>query len=163
MSAFRDDLITRLEAAADPARAPGQQDYMKSEMPFHGVATPETRASRNRSPEAIRSSTGGSGSPPCSRCGARPPTASRCTWPPCSPLIRRTAIGSTARSGIGARPSSVSSRDAEEVFLREAIGWALRQYARTDADEVIAFVERHEDRLSGRSKREALKHVHSGK
>lgn len=46
-----------------------------------------------------------------------------------------------------------------DFFIRKAIGWALRQYARTDANAVIAFVEAHEHSLSGLSKREALKHV----
>lgn len=32
----------RLREAADPARAPGQQAYMKSEMPFLGVTVPTT-------------------------------------------------------------------------------------------------------------------------
>ena len=43
MSARRDDLVARLEAAGDPERAAGQQRYMKSAMPFHGVAMPEVR------------------------------------------------------------------------------------------------------------------------
>jgi 3-methyladenine DNA glycosylase AlkD len=34
----------RLDAAADPARAPAMQAYMKSAMPFHGVPTPQRRA-----------------------------------------------------------------------------------------------------------------------
>jgi 3-methyladenine DNA glycosylase AlkD len=46
-----------------------------------------------------------------------------------------------------------------EFFLRKAIGWALCEYAKTDADEVGRFVRRHEADLSGLSKREALKHV----
>ncbi len=46
-----------------------------------------------------------------------------------------------------------------DFFMRKAIGWALRQYARTDADAVVAFVEKHDDALSGLSKREALKHL----
>jgi 3-methyladenine DNA glycosylase AlkD len=46
-----------------------------------------------------------------------------------------------------------------EFFLRKAIGWALRQYAWTDPDEVIRWVEQHEARLSGLSRREALKNV----
>ncbi|WP_082561548.1 DNA alkylation repair protein [Microbacterium sp. Root61] len=33
----------QLRAAADPARAAGQQAYMKSEMPFLGAAVPESR------------------------------------------------------------------------------------------------------------------------
>lgn len=49
--------------------------------------------------------------------------------------------------------------DDTDFFMRKAIGWALRQYARTDPDAVIEFVERHRDELSGLSKREALKHL----
>lgn len=44
-----------------------------------------------------------------------------------------------------------------EFFLRKAIGWALRQYAWTDPDEVARYVAANETRLSGLSKREALK------
>ncbi|KGN36758.1 DNA alkylation repair protein [Knoellia subterranea] len=49
--------------------------------------------------------------------------------------------------------------DDREFFIRKAIGWALRQYARTDPDWVRAFVERYDSRLSGLSRREALKHL----
>jgi len=51
------------------------------------------------------------------------------------------------------------SLDSREFFLRKAIGWALRQYARTDAREVLRYVSAHRPRLSGLSTREALKHV----
>ncbi|MGI9646716.1 MAG: DNA alkylation repair protein [Ilumatobacteraceae bacterium] len=44
-----------------------------------------------------------------------------------------------------------------EFFVRKAIGWALRQYARTDPDAVRRFVA--ETELSGLSRREALKHL----
>lgn len=47
----------------------------------------------------------------------------------------------------------------QEFFIRKAIGWALRQHARVDADWVGAFVAAHRDRLSGLSIREALKHL----
>lgn len=46
-----------------------------------------------------------------------------------------------------------------EFFIRKAIGWALREYARVDPAWVRAFVEAREDVLSGLSRREALKHV----
>ncbi len=46
-----------------------------------------------------------------------------------------------------------------EFFLRKAIGWALREYAKTDADAVRTFVADHDDVLSGLSKREALKNI----
>lgn len=51
------------------------------------------------------------------------------------------------------------SMDSKEFFLRKAIGWALRHHARTDPVWVAAYVQRHETRLSGLSKREALKHI----
>ncbi len=47
----------------------------------------------------------------------------------------------------------------QEFFIRKALGWALRQYARTDPDAVRSYVERNEERLSGLTKREALKHL----
>ncbi|CUR58784.1 conserved hypothetical protein [metagenome] len=46
-----------------------------------------------------------------------------------------------------------------EFFVRKAVGWALRQHARTDAAWVRTFVQTHADRLSGLSRREALKHL----
>ena len=51
------------------------------------------------------------------------------------------------------------SLDSKAFFLRKAIGWALREYAKTDADEVRRYVAAHADRLSGLSRREALKNV----
>jgi 3-methyladenine DNA glycosylase AlkD len=50
------------------------------------------------------------------------------------------------------------SIDDTDFFARKAIGWSLRQYAKTDPKWVRAFVGRNETRLSGLSKREALKH-----
>lgn len=46
-----------------------------------------------------------------------------------------------------------------DFFIRKAIGWALRQYARTDAEAVRRFVEANADQLSGLTRREALKHL----
>ena len=51
------------------------------------------------------------------------------------------------------------SLDSREFLLRKAIGWALRQYARTDPAAVRRYVATHQDRLSGLSKREALKRI----
>jgi 3-methyladenine DNA glycosylase AlkD len=51
------------------------------------------------------------------------------------------------------------SLESKEFFLRKAIGWALREYARVDMDEVKRYVKKNEARLSGLSKREALKHA----
>lgn len=43
----------------------------------------------------------------------------------------------------------------KDFFIRKAIGWALRQYSKLDANAVISFVENNE--LSGLSKKEAMK------
>lgn len=47
----------------------------------------------------------------------------------------------------------------KEFFIRKAIGWALRQYARTDPEAVTDFLRQHRDELSGLSFREASKHL----
>jgi len=49
--------------------------------------------------------------------------------------------------------------DDTSFWLRKAIGWALRQYARVDPDWVRAYVEQRGDRLSGLSRREAIKRL----
>lgn len=45
----------------------------------------------------------------------------------------------------------------KEFFIRKAIGWALREYAKTNPQEVKSFVEHTP--LSGLSRREAMKHL----
>ncbi|MEP6680990.1 MAG: DNA alkylation repair protein, partial [Chloroflexota bacterium] len=51
---------------------------------------------------------------------------------------------------------SVGSR---EFFLRKAIGWALRQYAKTDPEAVARYVSQNEAALSGLSRREAMRQI----
>lgn len=46
-----------------------------------------------------------------------------------------------------------------EFFLRKAIGWALRQYARTNPAEVLQYVRDHATQISPLTRREALKHL----
>lgn len=46
-----------------------------------------------------------------------------------------------------------------EFFIRKAIGWALRQYARSAPDTVRAFLAANRERLSPLSLREAGKHL----
>lgn len=48
------------------------------------------------------------------------------------------------------------TKEENEFFIRKAIGWALREYAKTDAASVHRFVM--ETPLSPLSKKEALKH-----
>lgn len=49
--------------------------------------------------------------------------------------------------------------DHPDFFIRKAIGWALRQHARTDPSAVRSFLEAHKNTLSPLSTREAAKHL----
>ncbi len=51
------------------------------------------------------------------------------------------------------------SMESKEFFLRKAIGWALREYAWTNPEEVRRYVGENAQRLSGLSQREALKNI----
>lgn len=53
--------------------------------------------------------------------------------------------------------------DDPSFWLRKAIGWALRQHARTDPAWVRAYVDGLGDRLAGLSRREATKHLAAGR
>ncbi|AQS72333.1 DNA alkylation repair protein [Streptomyces pactum] len=46
-----------------------------------------------------------------------------------------------------------------DFFVRKAIGWCLREYAKTDPDAVRAFVAEHGQRLAPLSVREALRNT----
>ncbi|MGO4109701.1 DNA alkylation repair protein [Paenibacillus sp. YAF4_2] len=48
-------------------------------------------------------------------------------------------------------------KEESEFFIRKAIGWALREYAKTEPDVVRRFV--NETPISSLSVREALKHI----
>jgi len=55
----------------------------------------------------------------------------------------------------------LSVAGSTEFFIQKAIGWALREYSKTDAQFVIHFVEHHS--LASLSKREALKWLNNRK
>jgi 3-methyladenine DNA glycosylase AlkD len=56
---------------------------------------------------------------------------------------------------VGDRSESVAAANGDH----RPVGWALRQYARTDPTWVETFIGAREDRRSGLSKREARKHL----
>ena len=214
-----------LREAANPIRAPQQQAYMKSEMPFLGVTVPQCRQiarslfkahplSDARDWESAilalwRNATHREERYVAvelllfERCStwiepARVPMmeelvvtgawwdyvdaiAGRGMWTmldahprPAKALLRqwskddnvwkrRTAIlaqlrakGRTDRKLLAdvIRPSI----DDAEFFLRKGIGWALREFSKTDPDWVAEFVDSHAG-LSSLSRREALKHL----
>lgn len=51
----------------------------------------------------------------------------------------------------------LNDRTTDEFFIQKAIGWSLREYAKTDENWVIIFIESHD--LSKLAVREGLKHV----
>ncbi len=78
--------------------------------------------------------------------------------------LRRTAVicqlGAKDRTDVPLLEMAVEANlDDRDFFLRKAIGWALRQFARTDPGWVAAAVAEWGDRLSPLSRREALKHL----
>ena len=52
-------------------------------------------------------------------------------------------------------------KDSKEFFIRKAIGWILREYSKTNAQQVIDFV--NQTKLSVLSEKEALKWLNNNK
>jgi 3-methyladenine DNA glycosylase AlkD len=78
--------------------------------------------------------------------------------------VRRTAVLSQlnhkADTDVDLLHDTIEPNLADTSFwLRKAIGWALREYGRTDPAEVARYVDHVGDALSPLSRREALKHV----
>ncbi|MEV8132173.1 DNA alkylation repair protein [Pseudarthrobacter oxydans] len=78
--------------------------------------------------------------------------------------IRRAAILSQLKAKAGtdsvllARVVEANLADPE-FFIRKAIGWALREYAKTAPGWVAAFVAGHAPAMSPLSRREAVRHL----
>jgi 3-methyladenine DNA glycosylase AlkD len=79
-----------------------------------------------------------------------------------------TALGAAMRAALAAAAdpdldllyANIEPNLADRrFFIRKAIGWALRAYAWTDPEEVARYVAANEARMSGLSKREALKNT----
>lgn len=212
-----------LRAAADPARAPQMQAYMKSAMPYLGVSLPVTRrittsAAKDHPPgglaDLIGSATGlwRAAEYREERYAATELTGMRMAagrlelLPLCTEMIvtgawwdHVDAVSQRIGAMLLAHPGEIEplirawSTDPDrwlrrtsiicqlafrgrtdtallsdvivpnlpdrEFFVRKGIGWALRQYARTDPDWVRVFVAEHAAVISPLSRREALKHL----
>lgn len=48
-----------------------------------------------------------------------------------------------------------------EFFIRKAVGWAMRESARRHPESVVAWVQPRQDRMSGLTRREALRTIDS--
>ena len=208
-----------LRAVADPTRAPGQQAYMKSSMPFLGVRVPEARriartvGKRLTDPGAVRETArrlwehaesreewyaalallglrlvrGDLANVPLIEhfvrsgrwwditdelahrlaelhdCHPEQTAALVLHWCRDDDLwIRRIAIlsqlGRRDRLDRELLAALIEPNLAgPDFFIRKAIGWALREYARVDPAWVLTYADEHE--LSPLSRREALKHL----
>lgn len=222
----RAELRAELRAAGDPARAAQQQAYMKSVMPFRGLAAPELKAllrplladyappdratwegdvrdlwdaaefreeryaalavARHRRTAAWRDAavlplarhlvtTGAwwdvvdeTATHVVRDALALDPssvTLVLAAWAGDDDLwLRRTAViaqvGRREATDLDLLVLAVEANlDDTSFWLRKAIGWALRDYARTDPAWVRGFVAVHEGRLSGLSRREALRRL----
>lgn len=218
---------TELAAAADRVRAVGQQAYLKSTMPCHGVPNPTVRmivrAALRERPELTRDewkvaigllwdtathreeSLAAIEVADAKRSWAGPDLMDRyeqmavtgAWWDLVDPLashlvgdvlradpeqaervrawavaddpwLRRVAILAQLKFGRETDTELLSdvieanlfdTRFGTGFFIRKAIGWALREYARTDPAWVRAFIAEHSEGLSTLSRREALKHL----
>ena len=220
------DVRQALVAAADPARAPAMQRYMKSTMPYHGVAAPLLRriarellvtvqlpneaAYRAAVLELWRGAThreeryvavvlarhrnGGKrfAAPTLVESLYEELIVTGAWWDLVDELAahvigdlvrrfpdevkpkmrawsrdpdlwkRRTSILCQIRSkkemDVALLHECIEGSIGDKnFFARKAIGWALREHARFDADGVIAYVRANATRLAPLSKREALK------
>lgn len=53
----------------------------------------------------------------------------------------------------------VNNLDQTEFFINKAIGWALRDYSKTNPDWVLEFIEKYKDKLSKLSIKEGSKYL----
>jgi 3-methyladenine DNA glycosylase AlkD len=222
IAAIRDGLA----AAADPARAPAMQAYMKSAMPYRGVTSPINKPIFKRAIEEHPLPDAASWSATVRHLfheasyreewyGAvavleHPRYRDHRTLD-ALPLYEELIVGGASwdvvdevatgplRDLVTAHPEKMATRMREwslspnlwkrrssiicqvgrrrasdlrllydciepnlaerDFFIRKAIGWALRDYAWVDPGEVVRYVAANESRLSGLSRREALKNV----
>jgi 3-methyladenine DNA glycosylase AlkD len=160
-----------MAAAANPTRAAAMKAYMKSAMPYRGINMPELRDMPmleemvvtgawwdlvdelatvigellRHQPKQVR--------PLMRRLSTDPDLWKRRISIICQLKFKRDTDLELLYANI---EPNLSDRD---LFIRKAIGWALRQYAWTDPREVARYVRSNESRLSGLSKREAMKNI----
>lgn len=212
-----------LAAAADPEKAGSMAAYMKTDMPFYGVATPQRRAIlgelASRYPAQMRSdyeavvrglwrgehreekylAIGYARSFPRFVTLSSIPlyrtmitqgawwdfvdgiaiylaghvlmnqrtslTPKMDAWTTSDDMwLRRTSIIAQLAHKADTDPTLLDDACTRnlpdpEFFIRKAIGWALREYAKTDPEWVVRYVGAHEDEMSSLTRREATKHL----
>ncbi|MET1085738.1 MAG: DNA alkylation repair protein [Arthrobacter sp.] len=78
--------------------------------------------------------------------------------------IRRASLTAQLQAKANTDPELLRSvieanRPDPEFFIRKAMGWSLREYAKTAPDWVAEFVAGHKGSISPLSRREALKNL----
>lgn len=78
--------------------------------------------------------------------------------------LRRTAINFQQRFKENTDTSLLAeiienNLNSKEFFINKAIGWSLREYSKTDAEWVRAFLSKNESGLASLSKKEASKYL----
>ena len=53
----------------------------------------------------------------------------------------------------------INNLNQTEFFINKAIGWALRDYSKTNPDWVLEFIEKYKDKLSKLSIKEGSKYL----
>ncbi|ADU50080.1 DNA alkylation repair protein [Intrasporangium calvum] len=148
-----------LERGADPVRAAGQQRYMKSVLPYRGLTSPQLAACLPplfRDPGlAVESKEQWQATISVLWDEA----SHREEWYSALALAKHPLYRDWVDRDLLTDVIEATTEDPD-FFSRKAIGWALRDLARSDPDWVRAFVEHHPT-LSGLSRREALKNMGS--
>ncbi len=154
-----------LEKHADPGNAAPMQAYMKTEVPYRGVKARVRRKACNQVFKDNRLAGEGSWR-----------SAVLDLWD--NAAFREERYEAVDLTGhryydVHQKPEQLSmyehmivsgaciepSIEEKEFFLRKAIGWSLREFAKVNPGSVSKYVAAKEDRLSGLSKREALRNV----
>jgi len=53
----------------------------------------------------------------------------------------------------------LNNLDQTEFFINKAIGWALRDYSKTNPEWVVSFIEKNKERMAKLSIKEASKYL----
>ena len=53
----------------------------------------------------------------------------------------------------------VNNFGSDEFFINKAIGWALRDYSKTNPERVREFINKYKDKMSSLSVRKASKYI----
>lgn len=168
-----DAVCRALENVGDPARAEGQQAYMKSAMPFRGVTALQLKATlrpllADPAYRLVGCDDAARRVGPILRAHPETEAERMRSWATADNMwVRRVAILSQLSSKdetdrqllLDCITPNLADR---EFFIRKAIGWSLRQYAHAGtsaADWVRRSVDQLDTRLSPLSRREALKNL----